>query len=61
MEAYSCSSGGVMFVSETIERRTNKQKARSYKEIAGEDAVKTPLREKIFGVIFQADKKSKVA
>lgn len=61
MEAYSCSSGGVMFVSEAIERGTNKQKAQSYKDIVGDDAPKVPLREKIFGVIFQSDKKIKAA
>ena len=61
MEAYSCSSGGVMFVSEEIERGTNKQEPRSYKDIVGDDAAKNPLSEKIFGIIFQTDKKSKAA
>ena len=61
MVAYSCSSGGVMFVDEKIERKTNKQKSVSYKDIAGEDAQKKPLRDKIFGVIFKRDQNAKVA
>ena len=53
MRACSGCSGGVMFIEDAIERSTNKQRAVSYKEIAGEDAAKKPIREKIFGVFFQ--------
>lgn len=60
MVAYSCSSGGVMFVADAIERGTNKQKSKSYKDIAGGD-VKKPLREKIFGAIFQKDRETEAA
>ena len=63
MKAYSCCSGGVMFVPEEIERGTNKgaktPSSVSYKEIAG--AEKKPLREKIFGVFIRDNKKTKVA
>ena len=55
MKAYSCSSGGVMFVDEQIERATNKQQSKSYKDIVGADE-KKPLRDKIFGV-FKIEKK----
>jgi len=63
MKAYSCCSGGVMFVEDGIERGTNKEKskAKSYKDIVGDDAQKKPMREKIFGVFFKNDKASKVA
>ena len=62
MKAYSCSSGGVMFVPDAIERGTNKQsKAQSYKDIVGDDAPKKPLREKIFGVFFKENKTREVA
>jgi len=60
MKAYSCSSGGVIFVEDEIERATNKAQSKSYKDIVGAED-KKPLREKIFG-IFKLDKKqSKVA
>jgi len=62
MKAYSCSSGGVMFVPDEIERGTNKEhKAKSYKDIAGDDAQKKPLRERILGVFVKDKRQSKVA
>jgi len=63
MKAYSCSSGGVMFVDDEIVRETNKQsKTRSYKDIVGDDAgERKPLREKIFGVFVKNNKKTRAA
>ena len=61
MKAIASCSGGVMFVPETIERRTNKQKSQSYKDIAGEDKKPSSLRDKIFGVVFKNNKQSNVA
>lgn len=67
MKGYSCSSGGVMFVEETIIRETNKQslqknEARSYKDIVGDDqADKKPMREKIFGVFVKTKNKLQAA
>lgn len=60
MKAYSCSSGGVIFVEDDIERATNKASSKSYKDIVGSDD-KKPLREKIFGVFKIEKKQSKVA
>ena len=63
MKACASCSGGVMFVPETVERSTNKSRnmPRSYKDIAGEDSDKAPLREKIFGIFKINNKKAKVA
>ena len=63
MKACSSASGGVMFVEDSIERCTNKQRAKSYKDIVGEEGSKTPIRDKILGVfkIGPAAKTSKVA
>lgn len=60
MKAYSCSSGGVMFVEDEIERATNKSQSKSYKDIVGSDD-KKPLREKIFGVFKIEKRQSEVA
>jgi len=60
MKAYSCSSGGVMFVEDEIERATNKAKSKSYKDIAGADEKKS-IRDKIFGVFKIEKKHPKVA
>lgn len=60
MKAYSCSSGGVMFVEDEIERATNKQQSKSYKDIVGVDE-KKPFRDKIFGVFKSDKKKAKAA
>lgn len=62
MKAYSCCSGGVMFVPDEIERCTNKEsKPRSYKDIVGEDAEEKPIRKKLFGLFFKKKEASKAA
>ncbi len=62
MKAYSSSSGGVIFVPDTIERATNKQKSLKYADISGTtQKQEQPLRQKILGIFKRKEKISKVA
>ena len=61
MKACTSCSGGVMFVPDTIERVTNKQKSKSYSDIVDADEDAKPSRKKIFGVFKKDNLNTEVA
>ena len=56
MKACASCSGGVMFIPETVERKTNKQKSVSYKDIACTSDEKPSLRKRILGALVKKSK-----